>query len=306
MTDKRARMTSLNDLPPDSRGRNGWPWDAGGQPRALAASPDELGTVSFTIVSPSLNQGEFIEETIRSVLGQEGVAVEYIVMDGGSTDGSAATIGKYESWLAHWTSGPDAGQSDAINRGLAMGTGEICGWLCSDDVLAPGALAVVGQYFMDHPECEWLAGAADFVDAGGARLDHSHAGLTGEMALLDYWRWGMAGHALPQAACFWRRSLWERIEGGLTVGNELAMDFELWLKFREITDLHTIDTTLATCKVHQAAKTHRLRRQLYAARRRCALAAARRRGVGVARVLGRKIGWTIGWRMGRLLGRNRG
>ncbi len=298
---RRAQTVSLNDLPPADNGKNGWPWGATGSVRQRPAGAESEGELTFTIVTPSLNQGEFIEETMRSLLAQQ-VPVEYVVMDGGSTDGTLTTIGRYESWLSWWRSGPDAGQSDAINQGMAMGTGEICGWLCSDDVLAPDALLHVQQYFTDHPECRWLAGAADFVKPNGDFVDHSKAGLDGEMALLDYWRWGMAGHALPQAACFWRRSLWDEV-GGLTVGNELAMDFELWLKFSERSDLHVLPLRLATCKVHRAAKTQRLSRQLYAARRRCAFAAAKRRGVWPGLMLWRKLVWTFAWRIQRMLRR---
>ena len=299
-----ANNLTIGDLPAVTAGRNGWPWDASGQARQAAASLGANPTPTVTIVTPSLDQGEFVEETIRSVLAQDYPHLEYIVMDGGSTDDSPAIIERYSPWLTHWRSAPDRGQSDAINRGLARGSGEVCGWLCSDDVLMPGALATVGRYFAEHPTCQWLAGAADFVGPDGWALDHSQAGLVGEMALLDYWRWGMAGHALPQAACFWRRGLWEQA-GGLTVGNELAMDFELWLKFRELTELHTVEATLASCKVHPAAKTRRQRRQTYAARRRCALVAARRRNIRPGRVLWRKIAWTVAWRVRRLCGRIR-
>jgi len=273
-----------------------------GNGRQLAATAGSGGLATFTLVTPSLNQGAFLEETIRSVLAQGYPALQYIVMDGGSSDESPGIIARYSRWLTDWQSAPDAGQSDAINRGMAMGTGEICGWLCSDDVLTPGALLTVGRYFAERPECQWLVGAADFVDLTGAKLDRSQGCLDSDMALLDYWRWGMPGHAVPQAACFWRRSLWQKV-AGLTVGNHLAMDFELWLKFQELADLHVLDETLAVCKVHSGAKSWRQRRRLYAARRRCALAAARRRGVPLAGILWRKSAWALAWRFKSLWGK---
>ncbi len=300
-----ANNLTIGDLPAATAGHNGWPWTTAGDSRQKPTGPVGKSAHTITLVTPSLNQGEFLEETIRSVLLQDYPSVEYVVMDGGSADDSPAIIEKYSPWLAHWSSRPDQGQSDAINRGLAKGSGEICGWLCSDDVLTPGALRTVGRHFAEHPDCQWLAGAADFVDIHEGPLGRSQAGLDGEMSLLDYWRWGMAGHALPQPACFWRRSLWDRA-GGLTVGNHLAMDFDLWLKFQEMTELHVLDATLAVCKVHPTAKTRRLRRELYAARRQCALTAARRRGVPAARVLWRKIAWTFAWRFRRLLGKTQG
>ena len=125
---------ALGDLP-DPGGRSGWPW--------TEASPDVDvdGAPRVTVVTPSYDQGRYLEETLRSVLLQGYPGLEYIVLDGGSTDDSRSILERYDPFLAHWESHPDAGQSDALNRGFQRATGEIIGWVNSDDLLAPGAIA---------------------------------------------------------------------------------------------------------------------------------------------------------------------
>lgn len=127
----------LSDLPPPPPGRTGWPWT-----ETTPAEPDgeHRARPRITIITPSFNQAAFIEETIRSVLLQGYPNLEYIVVDGGSSDGTVDILKKYSPWIFHWVSEPDCGQSDAINKGLARATGEWVNWLNSDDFLMPGAL----------------------------------------------------------------------------------------------------------------------------------------------------------------------
>ena len=288
-----ARCVDLPEIPPLLKGREGWPWTVEDAPHGQAAE-DHLPTI--TLVTPTLNQAEYLEETLRSVLAQGYPHLEYIVMDGGSTDGTLDILDRYRPLLSACVSEGDQGQSDAINRGLALGGGEICGWLCSDDTLTPGALRTVGEYFAGRAECQWLAGAGEFIDlesGGGGRLA---AELDGEMALLDYWRYGMPGHYVPQPSCFWRRDLWDAV-GGVRVDNHLTMDYELWLEFRSRTTLHTIDRPLSVSKLHPGAKSRRFRRQQYADMRRRAFRAARRAGVPAWRLGARKLFWTVFWRL---------
>src|ERR1039458_3148368 len=113
-----------------------------------------LNLPRITIVTPSYNQSQFLEDTIRSVLTQNYPNVEYFVIDGGSTDGSVEIIKKYERWLTHWESVPDKGQADAILKGFARSTGDIVGWLNSDDLYLPGCLESVGTYYAEHPKTE--------------------------------------------------------------------------------------------------------------------------------------------------------
>lgn len=134
---------TLEDLPPPPPGKTGWPWTEACAP-VPAARPDGAPWPRISIVTPSFNQGDYIEETIRSILLQGYPDLEYFIMDGGSSDQSLAVIEKYAPWLAGYRSGPDKGQADAVNLGLAQATGEIFHFINSDDVLAPGAMAVVG------------------------------------------------------------------------------------------------------------------------------------------------------------------
>ena len=291
-----AGLASLPNPPAET---TGWPWTAEtpAAPLPEGLSIEQLPTI--TLVTPTLNQGEFLEETIRSVLGQGYPRLQYIVVDGGSTDRTAEVLDAYGPFLTECIREGDQGESDAINKGLARGTGEVCGWLCSDDTLTPGALMTVGAHFARDPHCRWLAGAGDFVDLAAGDRTHCVAGLAGPMALLDYWRYGMAGHYIPQPSCFWRRGLWEAV-GGVNVDNHLAMDFELWLAFQQRAELHTIDRTLSVSKLHAGAKSTRHRRQQYADMRRRALASASQRGIWPGVLVARKLWWTAAWRVGWL------
>jgi glycosyltransferase involved in cell wall biosynthesis len=278
-------------IPPPPTGRTGWPW-------VLPEPPvgDERDLSVITLVTPVLNQAATLERAIRSVLGQGYPRLEYIIMDGGSTDGTLDVISRYERHLTVWVSEADGGQSEAINRGLAMGTGSVLGWLCGDDYLMPGALLDVGRRFANAPDCHWLAGAGEFTYAGSQRVDRHPAGLVGDRGLLDYWRYGMAGHYIPQPSCFWSRHLWELV-GGLRESNRLAMDYELWLRFEEHAELRTTETVYSVSELHPNCKSVREHRGQYAEIRRCALAAARRRGVGLGSLFWRKWSWALAWRL---------
>lgn len=159
-----------------------------------------------------------------SVLAQTGTEVEYIVIDGGSTDGSVATIERYASQLAYWTSERDDGQSEALNKGLRRATGDIVGWLCSDDVLLPGALSRVVEIFRQHPDVDAVYGNAVLIDVAGNVLRPKRE--------IDFHPWLLVGdhNYIPQPAMFWRRRVHERL-GYLREDLHYTMDLELWLRF---------------------------------------------------------------------------
>jgi FkbM family methyltransferase len=181
---------------------------------------------AIALVTPSYNQGEFVERTIRSVLDQSYPALEYAVQDGGSDDSTHAVLDRYRDRFAACVSEPDDGQADAINRGFAHTSGEIMGWLNSDDVLLPGALAAVARHFAKHPETDLVYGHRAVIDEDdrqvGAWILPPHEDWPLELA--DY---------VPQETMFWRRSLWEAAGGRLDPGYQYALDWELLLRFRD-------------------------------------------------------------------------
>src|SRR5262245_16909311 len=140
------RCPTLAELPPPPVGKIGWPWTIETL-KLPSVSSDGLPWPSISIVTPSYNQGQFIEETIRSVLLQGYPNLEYIIIDGGSKDQTVDIIHKYEPWLTYWVSRKDRGQAHAINDGLRRASGTIFNWINSDDVLAPNALATIALLF---------------------------------------------------------------------------------------------------------------------------------------------------------------
>jgi glycosyltransferase involved in cell wall biosynthesis len=215
---------------------------------------------TLSIVTPSYNQGQFLEDAIQSVILQEYPNLEYVVIDGGSSDGSVETIKKYQSRLAYWTSGPDQGQYDAINKGFERTSGEIMGWLNSDDKYTPWALSVVADIFGSFPEIEWLTsvhpvswnsrGQAVAVDfTGGFSRDAFVRGANFPVKGSYGRRW------IQQESTFWRRSLWERAGGRLDTGLGMAADFELWARFYDHAELFGVQALLGGFRSHGAQKS---------------------------------------------------
>jgi glycosyltransferase involved in cell wall biosynthesis len=203
-----------------------------------------------SIVTPSYNQGRFIEETIRSVLLQGYPDMEYIIMDGGSTDESTRIIKKYEEWLSFGVSEPDNGQSDAINRGFSRSTGEIMAWLNSDDFYTPNAITRAARYFIGHPQAEILYGEAWFTDESGHRLKpcrHVRETIP---------KWYMLNvNPIIQPATLWRRSLWLTI-GQLDSSLIWGLDWEFFIRAHLRTELHYIPEFLASCRLHDDMKSY--------------------------------------------------
>ena len=162
---------TLKDLPPAPEGKRGWPWTEQTEPL-----PDKMADGSdwprISIVTPSYNQGQFIEETIRSVLLQGYPNLEYIIIDGSSDDNSVEVIKKYESWLAHWVSEPDNGQSDALNKGFHYSSGTISAYLNSDDLYFPNVFWDVADVFLKKTDIKWL-GSKPYFDVNRQHsMDH--------------------------------------------------------------------------------------------------------------------------------------
>lgn len=206
----------------------------------------------ITVVTPSFNQAPFLEETIQSVLSQGYPELEYIVMDGGSSDGSAEIIRKYADRLADWKSAKDEGQADAIRTGFARATGEILCWLNSDDTITPGTLRLVGEFFTSNPDVDLVYGDLNLVDAEGKRLYTARPLL--RLGILVY-----ENAFIPQQAMFWRRSLYERV-GGVDAGLRFAMDFDLVIRFLLAgARVRKLPGVLANYRWHPAAKSSTIR-----------------------------------------------
>ena len=178
----------------------------------------------ISIITPSYNQGQFLEETIRSVLDQGYPNLEYIVMDGGSTDNSVKIIKKYQNRLTYWVSEPDKGQSDAINKGFRMATGDIVTWLNSDDYYLPGTLQTVATFFMEHPDVECVYGDQHIVDKNSNLL------YVGKAIPYNYRTMLFGGARVPQPSSFYRRSVVDRV-GYLDTTLHYNMDVEYFIRF---------------------------------------------------------------------------
>ena len=206
----------------------------------------------ITLVTPSYNQARFIGWTARSVFLQRYPELEYLLMDGGSTDGTMEVLEPYADRFAYLVSERDKGQSDAISRGFARSTGEIMSYLNSDDMLAPGALHYVAQYFRDHPD-------VDVVYSHRCTVDERNTVL---------WYWLLPEHddwymmrwdLIPQETCFWRRRLFEKV-GNVDPTFRFAMDYDLFFRFMHAAPGRTrrLDRFLGVFRQHDEAKTTRL------------------------------------------------
>ena len=208
----------------------------------------------ISVVTPSYNQAAFLEETIRSVLLQGYPNLEYIVIDGGSTDGSVDIIEKYDPSIDQWVSESDRGQSHAINKGFERAYGNILAWLNSDDIYLPGALAHVAQCFAEHPGTDVLVGEAQKVREDGTVVyTASPPELSFESFL--HWQNGETGtHNFLQPACFFSREAWETC-GPLREDLHYCMDVDLWLKMVQRLQFAATERRLAIAKAHDQAKT---------------------------------------------------
>lgn len=203
----------------------------------------------ISIVTPSFNQAEHLELTLKSVLDQGYPNLEYIVIDAGSVDGSVDIIRKYSDRLAYWVSEPDKGHADGINKGFARATGEIMGWVNSSDVYFPWTLDTVAQVFSDVTEARWITGISTELVEGIGPQDVS----VGSRNLYDFlsgnYRW------IQQESIFWKRELWDSVGGSLNVNAKFACDFELWLRFFKRTRLYAVNTILAGFRYHEDGRS---------------------------------------------------
>jgi carbamoyltransferase len=204
---------------------------------------------SISIVTPSYEQGPFLEGTLRSVLDQRYPRLEYVVQDGGSTDESTAVLERYRARLTHAESRRDRGQAHAINLGFARTSGEIMAYLNSDDQFLPGTLAYVADFFQRHPEVDVVYGHRIIIDEQGAEVG----------------RWVLPPHDdqvlhwvdfVPQETLFWRRNIWDRTGGAIDESFQFAMDWDLVLRFHAAgARMVRLPRFLGAFRVHGLSKT---------------------------------------------------
>ena len=202
----------------------------------------------ISLVTPVKNGVEYIEEAIRSVICQGYPNLEYIIVDGGSTDGTVDIIRKYSRNLAWWVSEPDNGMYDALNKGFARSSGEIMGWLSATDMLHVGSLFVVASVFMRFPEVEWITGIP---------TNFNEWGMTVRVHRLPRWSRARfligANRYIQQESTFWRRSLWERAGGRLDASLKMAGDFELWVRFFRHAQLYSVNALIGGFRMHRSS-----------------------------------------------------
>ncbi len=219
--------------------------------------------LTLSIVTPSFNQAAFLEQAITSVLSQRYAPLEYVVMDGGSTDGSVAIVERHAAQLAHWTSAPDGGHYAAVNTGFARTTGEIMAWLNADDQYLPWTFSVVAEVFEQFPEIEWVTTRwpLRWDKRGRAVRCAERRGYSREAFLRGAYLPGEGRDVIQQESTFWRRSLWEKAGGKLDPGYPLGGDFELWARFFQHAELVAVDTPLGGFRVHGEQRSARQREQ---------------------------------------------
>lgn len=238
----------ITDLPVPPNNKTGWPWTEATLPLP-PTMPDGSPWSKISIVTPSFNQAQFLEETIRSVLLQGYPNLEYIIIDGGSTDGSVEIIKKYEPWLTYWVSEKDHGQADAINKGWKISTGEYLSWINSDDVLKPGSLRNVVEQFKLTPEVGLIYGDNEETDETSKVLSVLHGKQVEftEMLRSIY-------VPVPQPGSVLRRSALDSV-GYLNEEWQVVLDRDFFVRFGQYYKMLYVPKVLAQIRQHPAAKS---------------------------------------------------
>lgn len=236
-------------------------------PVGASVFKDRAGLPTIGIVTPSFQQGNYLAATIGSVLDQRYPVLQYLVQDGGSTDDSVGVLKAFGDRLSGWHSAPDDGQSHALNLGFSQLDSEIMAYLNSDDLLLPGALAIVGDYFRRHPEVDVVYGDRIIIDEAGQEIGNWRLPRHDDKVLswADY---------IPQETLFWRRRAWDRAGGRIDETFHFAMDWDLILRLRDSgARFRHLPRFLGAFRVHTLQKTstriadlglqemHRLRRR---------------------------------------------
>lgn len=240
---------TTNDLPKPPKDKIGFPWTTADAD--LTLRDPSVNLPKITIITPSFNQGQYIEETIRSILLQGYSNLEYIVVDGGSTDETVEILTKYDKFINFWVSERDAGQSDAINKGLARATGEVFNWINSDDILAPNALWKLANALLKNPTAHAVCGYYFFLGDNAPHTGKQRLKIFPELEKT------LLQGGMSQPPLFWRMSVVRNIKAVNTRLN-YTMDWEMWHRFWLTIDAPNvvlIDAVLAHFRWHNTSKS---------------------------------------------------
>ncbi len=209
--------------------------------------------MKISVVTPSFNQAAYLEECIQSVLDQNYANLEYVIIDGGSTDGSLAIIKKYAKYLHYWISEKDQGHADALNKGFAHTSGEIMSWLNSDDKYLPWTFETVSEIYQSRPEIHWTVGFNSWWNDKGVMTHAARIPKNIYDYLLGNYRW------VQQESVFWRRELWQSAGGYISRDYRYMVDGELWSRFFLRNKLYAVDCVWGGYRAHSKnrAKLHR-------------------------------------------------
>ena len=211
-------------------------------------SSEHADTMLISIVTPSYNQAHYIEKTIQSVLSQDHPYIEYLVVDGGSTDNTVDVIKKYEDKLAWSVSEKDQGQTDAINKGFSRATGDVLAWINSDDTYEPGAISAAVKYLREHPKVGMVYGDCNYINESGQVIGKFNSAQT------NYRRLRQGYTRISQQTMFFRTGLWKQV-GPLDPSFYFAMDYDLWTRISARSEIKYVPQTWANFRLHTSGKT---------------------------------------------------
>ncbi|WP_460190819.1 glycosyltransferase family 2 protein [Urechidicola sp. KH5] len=213
-----------------------------------------------SIITPNFNQERFLEKTILSVLGQNYPNIEYIIIDGGSTDRSIDIIKKYSSKLSYWLSEEDGGMYEAINKGFKKSTGDILCWINSDDIIHSNAISKVVKMFTDNISLQWLQGFPNVIDEEGKEF-YKRNPMSNQLYFYSNF-FKIEQLFIQQESTFFKRDLWEESGGKLNTNYDLAADFDLWLRFFNHADLYCTHHKLGAFRKREGQKSENIKEYL--------------------------------------------